>query len=147
MYAHTNSMVLIIPNLTQNVSLARVAVAAFASQLHFSLSEIEELKVAVSEAVTNAVLHAYDGPGEIRVEATCHDGFIEVCVSDCGKGISDLAEAMQPSHTTIPERMGLGFSFLESLTDSLEVESHAGRGTSIRFTKRALTARTEDSRP
>lgn len=131
-----NSMVLIVPNLTQNVALCRIAVATFAAQLDFSVAEIEEIKVVVSEAVTNAVLHAYDGPGEIRVEATCGERHIEVRVIDSGKGIDDLPKAREASYTTVPGRMGLGFSFMESLTDELQVHTSREKGTIISFKKR-----------
>jgi len=130
-----NTMTLEVPSLTQNVALCRVTVAAFASRLDFTVPEIEELKVAVSEAVTNVVLHAYDGPGLIRVRAECSGPCIEVEVQDWGKGIADVAKAREASYTTMPGRMGLGFVFIESLTDRLEVLSEVSKGTTVRFTK------------
>jgi stage II sporulation protein AB (anti-sigma F factor) len=130
-----NRMLLEVPNLTQNVSLCRVAVAAFAAQLEFTVAEIEELKVAVSEAVTNAVLHAYDGPGQVRVTAWCSGRCVFVEVQDWGRGIEDVPRAREASFTTMPGRMGLGFVFIESLTDEMEVVSEVERGTTVRFKK------------
>ena len=130
-----DNMMLLVPALSQNVALCRVTVAAFASRLDFTVPEIEELKVAVSEAVTNVVLHAYDGPGMVQVRAECSGGCIDVEVQDWGKGIVDIAKAREASFTTIPGRMGLGFVFMESLTDRLEVLSQVSKGTTVRFRK------------
>ncbi len=130
-----DTMMLLVPALTQNVALCRVAVAAFASRLDFTVPEIEELKVAVSEAVTNVVLHAYDGPGMVQVRAECSGGCIGVEVQDWGRGIADIEKAREASFTTIPGRMGLGFVFMESLTDRLIVLSEVSKGTTIRFSK------------
>jgi stage II sporulation protein AB (anti-sigma F factor) len=130
-----NSMVLEVMNLTKNVALARVAVACFASQVDFTVAELDELKVAVSEAVTNAVLHAYDGPGKIRITALREGDCITVEVRDFGKGIPDVGQARQPSFTTVPGRMGLGFTFMESLSDEMSVESQTGEGTRVRLRK------------
>lgn len=121
----------------ENVAVARLTVATMASQLDFTLSEIEEIKVAVSEAVSNAVIHAYPGEmGLIQVEVVLEDGQLRVVVSDQGRGITDLAKARQPSFSTDPERMGLGFSFMESFMDTLEVSSRPGQGTRVEMTKR-----------
>ncbi|MDP2859971.1 MAG: anti-sigma F factor [Bacillota bacterium] len=130
-----DTMLLEVPALTQNVALCRVAVAAFASRLDFTVPEIEELKVATSEAVTNVVLHAYDGPGLVRVRAACRGACLEIEVQDWGKGIADISRARQASYTTMPGRMGLGFVFMESLTDHLEVSSEVSKGTTVRFLK------------
>ncbi|MCL4426599.1 MAG: anti-sigma F factor [Firmicutes bacterium] len=121
----------------ENVGVARLTVAAMAGQIDFNLSEIEEIKVAVSEAVSNAVLHGYAGEqGYIEVEVIAEDGVLRVIVTDHGRGIDDLARARQPSFSTDPERMGLGFSFMESFMDQLEVSSVPGQGTRVEMVKR-----------
>jgi len=133
--AYNNKMLLEIPNLTQNVALARVTVACFAAQIDFTVTDLDELKVAVSEAVTNAVLHAYEGAGRIQIRAHCLDDCVLVEVRDWGKGIEDVAQAKEASFTTVPGRMGLGFMFMESLTDEMHVKSIPGEGTIVTFKK------------
>lgn len=124
------------PSLPENVGLARVAVAAFAGQLDFTMAEIEEIKVAVSEAVTNCVVHAYDGtPGLVRVTARREGRTLELVVEDSGRGIGDVDQARQPAWSSDPERMGLGFVFMESFMDGLEVASRPGEGTRVRMWK------------
>ncbi|MGB9867058.1 MAG: anti-sigma F factor [Bacillota bacterium] len=132
-----NHMKLEMPNLAENVGVARVAVATFAAQLDFGLPEIEEIKVAVSEAVSNVVLHAYPGStGLFWLRAWLQDDGLGVEVSDQGVGIADVNLARQASFTTKPDRMGLGFVFMESFMDSLEVSSEVGKGTTVRMFKR-----------
>ncbi len=130
-----NEMRLEILSRPENVGLVRVAVAAFASQLEFTLGEIEEIKVAVSEAVSNSILHAYDGPGRIGVTGRIDGQALEITVEDWGKGIPDVEEARQPAFSTDPERMGLGFVFMESFMDDLEVTSQPGKGTVVHMRK------------
>ncbi|HHX10728.1 MAG TPA: anti-sigma F factor [Firmicutes bacterium] len=133
-----NHMLIRFPNVSSNVSVARIAAATFASFREFSLSDIEEIKVAVSEAVSNAVLHAYPGSsGLIEVIVENRDDGIQVTVKDYGKGIEDIDEAKQPGFTTMPEHMGLGFTFMESFMDELHVESQPGSGTTVRMVKKA----------
>jgi stage II sporulation protein AB (anti-sigma F factor) len=137
--AAENEMELTVPARPENVGLCRVAVAAFAGLLPFTLAELEEIRVAVSEAVGNAVLHAYDRPGgRVRVRAASRDGALTVEVSDWGRGIPDVERAMQPEYTTSadPEHLGLGFTFMAQFMDTLEVDSSPGRGTTVRMTKR-----------
>ncbi|ADU51254.1 anti-sigma regulatory factor, serine/threonine protein kinase [Thermaerobacter marianensis DSM 12885] len=126
-----------LPSLPENVGVARVAVAAFAAQLPFTLSELEEIKVAVSEAVTNAVVHGYGhGQGVVTVRAG-HDGHrLWVEVADSGRGIADIEQARQPAFSTDPERMGMGFAFMEAFMDQVDVESVPGAGTVVRLYKR-----------
>ncbi len=138
-----NVMELRLPARQENVGVVRVAVAAFASGLPFTLPELEELRVAVSEAAGNVVLHAYGYPeeaagGEIAVRARIAGGALTVEVADTGRGIADVAAARRPEFTTSsdPEHLGLGFTFMEQFTDALEVESAPGRGTRVRMTKR-----------
>src|SRR5665647_1189574 len=119
---------------SQNESFARVAVAAFASQLDPTIDEITDVKTAVSEAVTNAIIHGYESEEEmITIEAIIDGTQLTVIVSDLGKGIDNLELAMQPLYTSRPdlERSGMGFTVMETFMDSLEVTSDKGRGTSI----------------
>lgn len=138
---YRNRMVLEILSLPENVGLARVAVASFAAQLDFSWGEIEEIKVATSEAVSNAVIHAYPGvQGTIRITATLRDRELDMVVEDQGRGIGDVEKAKEPSFSTQPDRMGLGFVFMDSFMDLLEVDSAIGRGTRVRMVKRCRGA-------
>ncbi len=119
-----------------NVAVARIAIATFAGS-QFSLAEVEELKIVVSEAVSNSVLHAYpQKEGEIVLNAHLSDGQIRLEVVDFGVGIADLQKAKEPGFTTIDEHMGLGLSFMESFTDDLRLESVLGQGTRVLMTKR-----------
>ncbi|BCV21757.1 anti-sigma F factor [Moorella sp. Hama-1] len=132
-----NSMALEFLSLPENVGLARVAVAAFAAQVDMTLNELEEIKVAVSEAVSNAIIHGYEGQprGTVRVTVERTGAGLVITVTDQGKGISDIALAMQPAYSTDPERMGLGFAFMQSFMDELEVTSEVNRGTRVRMLK------------
>lgn len=133
-----NEMILEIPAKSENVGLARLAAATFASHLDFTLEEIEEIKVAVSEAVSNAVIHGYPGgEGRVRLTARRVGQELELVVEDWGVGIEDLERARQPAYSSDPERMGLGFVFMQSFTDHLEVVSRPGEGTRVKMVKRA----------
>lgn len=130
----SNEVFIRFPNISSNVSIARIAAATFASFYGFSISDIEEIKVAVSEAVSNAVLHAYpNSSGFIEVSIRNNEQGIEITVEDHGKGIDDLDQAKQPGFTTMPDHMGLGFTFMESFMDNLSVESAPGHGTRVRM--------------
>ena len=137
-----NHMSLSFPSLAENESFARVAIAAFAVQLSPTLSEIADLKTAVSEAVTNAIVHGYEGTrGDILLRASYDErGEITVEIEDHGRGIADIALAMEPFYTTQPEqeRSGMGFSVMQTFMDGLEVVSHPGEGTLVRMRKRIL---------
>jgi len=124
-------------SLPANVAFARVTVATFASQLEFTLNDLEEIKVAVSEAVANAIIHGYDNKpeGTVGLTMTIKDATLEIKVEDRGKGIADTKKAMQSSYSTDPERMGLGFVFMQSFMDTLHVESSPGQGTVVIMTK------------
>lgn len=117
-----------------NEGFARLAVAAFIADLNPTLDEISDIKTAVSEAVTNAIVHGYDKPEE-KVSLTCRisENVVTVIVEDHGCGISDVKQAMEPFFTTKPEleRSGMGFSFMEAFMDGLEVDSSPGAGTKI----------------
>lgn len=132
-----NRMRLELLSLPENVGIARLALASFASQLDFTLSELEEIKVAVSEAVSNAIIHGYGAQvGLITLAAASEGGRLIVNVEDEGSGIADIEQARQPSYTTDPERMGLGFVFIESFMDEVTIESERGRGTKITMIKK-----------
>lgn len=123
----------------ENESFARVVIAAFAVQLSPTVSEIADIKTAVSEAVTNAIVHGYEGTqGMVTLRASIDDRTLTVEVSDTGKGIRDVKQAMEPFFTTHPEqeRSGMGFAVMQTFMDELHVDSTPGMGTSIRMRKR-----------
>lgn len=135
-----NRMQLSFPSLSQNESFARQAVAAFALQVgDWTLVELDEIMTAVSEAVTNAIIHAYErAVGEIRIRASILAGEgIEIIVEDDGVGIENIVQAMEPMFTTKSqqERTGMGFSFMESFMHELAVTSAPNQGTSVRMVK------------
>ena len=126
-------------SLPENESFARVVIAAFAVQLAPTVSEIADIKTAVSEAVTNAIVHGYEGTcGMVRLRARIDEHTLTVEVQDSGCGIRDVRQAMEPFFTTHPEqeRSGMGFSVMQTFMDDLRVESVPGKGTSIRMRKR-----------
>lgn len=128
-----NTVKIEFPSLPENVAFARTAVAMFASQMDFTLDDIDEIKVATSEAVSNAVIHGYrDEPGTITVTVSIYPDFLEVMVKDNGRGIEDVEKAMEPAFTTDPEhRMGLGLVFIKEYMDWVEIRSALGQGTEL----------------
>jgi stage II sporulation protein AB (anti-sigma F factor) len=122
-----------------NESYARVAVAAFCAQLDPTMEEIADIKTAVSEAVTNSIVHGYsDKLGIITVTAKIYDNrYITVTVKDKGRGIENIAQAMEPLFTTdtTGERSGMGFAIMETLMDKLKVKSTPGKGTTVIMSK------------
>ena len=123
----------------ENEAFARVVIAAFTVQLAPTVSQIADVKTAVSEAVTNCVVHAYEGKVEkILVECMIKGQELTVLVEDRGCGIADVHQAMEPLFTTKPdsERCGMGFAFMEAFMDSLEVESSPGKGTRVTMKKK-----------
>ncbi len=123
---------------SNNESFARVVVAAFASQLDPTLEELSDIKTAVSEAVTNAIIHGYEySEGIVIVESKIENNSIEITVEDKGKGIDDIDKAMEPFYTSKPdlERSGMGFTVMETFMDSLTVESNLNKGTKIKMLK------------
>lgn len=122
-----------------NESFARVVAAAFASQLDATITEISELKTAVSEAVTNSIIHGYEGgAGVITMEMYIEGNAVVISVSDKGVGISDIEKARKPLYTSKPEleRSGMGFVVMESFMDALFVSSAPGEGTKVTMTKK-----------
>lgn len=134
---YKNQMHLQFPSRAENVAFARAVVASFAAQLDFTLDEIEEIRVAVSEAVTNSVIHAYQGEiGIITLDAALRDDRLELVVTDHGRGIADVAWALLPGNTTEPEeRMGLGLAFVTQYMEGVRVESAPGQGTRVFMAK------------
>ena len=124
-------------SLPANVAFARVTVAAFAAQLDFTLNDLEEIKVAVSEAVANAIVHGYENRTDctVFISMSIGDLALELKIWDHGVGIPDVKKAMQLTYSTDPERMGLGFVFMQSFMDSLHVDSTPGKGTRVTMVK------------
>ena len=123
---------------SNNESFARVVVAAFASQLDPTIEELSDIKTAVSEAVTNAIIHGYEyGEGLVIVEGVIEHNRIEISIEDNGKGIDDINKAMEPFYTSKPdlERSGMGFTVMETFMDELVVESQVDKGTKVKMVK------------
>lgn len=122
------------PSLAENVSFARTCVGAFVAQLDCTLEEIEEVKLVVSEAVSNCVIHAYDNRSNEKIMVMASIGVerqLEIMVEDFGKGIADISQAMEPTYSSDETRMGMGFTFMKSFMDDVEVRSKVGEGTSV----------------
>ena len=139
-----NEMKLCFQARSENESFARVAVAGFLTYLNPTIEEIEDIKTAVSEAVTNAIIHGYEEKATATVYVSCmlyRDGgehVLQVVVEDTGKGIEDIEKAMEPMFTTRPEleRAGMGFAFMSAFMDDVQVESEVMKGTTVTRTKR-----------
>lgn len=127
-------------SISQNEGFARVAVAAFVSQLDPTVEEITDVKTSVSEAVTNSIIHGYENrkEGIIKIEASITGNEITIIISDKGKGIPDIEQAMEPLYTSRPdmERSGMGFTVMETFMDDLQVSSKDGQGTRIVMKKK-----------
>lgn len=138
----TNQMEISFLSIPENESFARVAVSAFAVQLNPTLDVLADIKTAVSEAVTNAIVHGYcDTMGIVKIEAILREnGMLKLVVSDEGCGIKDVEEAMQPFFTSQPEkeRSGMGFSVMQTFMDQVEVMSEPGKGTRVIMEKKIL---------
>lgn len=136
---HINEAAVTFLSRSANEGFARTAAACFAAQLDPTLDEVNDIKTAVSEAVTNAIVHAYpDSIGQVVVKVRiCPDQVLEVTVRDHGRGIPDIEKARQPMFTTGgEERSGMGFTIMESFMDRLVVRSTPGRGTTVVMRKR-----------
>ena len=124
--------------LTMN-AIARVTVAAFSAKMDPTMEELSDIKTAVSEAVTNAVVHGYDGKGgSVEIRAEIQDEWLEVEIEDEGIGMDDVGQAMEPLYTSRPEtnHAGMGFTFMEAFMDELEVTSTPGQGTKVKMRKK-----------
>ena len=138
-----NEMEITFDAISVNEAFARVAVAAFVTPLNPTMEEVSDIKTAVSEAVTNAIIHGYDSEfdrenhreekNQVYLHCIIEDDVLEVEVRDKGKGIENIEQAMEPLFTTKPEldRSGMGFAFMEAFMDDLEVNSGPGYGTSV----------------
>ena len=135
---NSNEMTIIFDSRPENEGLARVAAAAFCTQLNPTLEEVADLKTAVSEAVTNCIIHGYQGEvHKIRMKCVRKERTIYLDIEDDGIGIADVEKAMEPLYTTRADqdRSGMGFTFMEAFMDSLEVESTPGKGTLVKMSK------------
>lgn len=138
MEQYNNQMVVEFDSVSRNESFARVVVAAFVTRLNPTLEEVADIKTAVSEAVTNSIIHGYENKdGRIRIETRIVDDTVTIIVTDYGVGISDIEKAMEPMYTSKPEleRSGMGFAFMEAFMDELFVESTIGEGTVVTMRK------------
>lgn len=134
-----NHMKLEFVSKSSNEAFARVVVAAFASQLDPTIEEISDIKTAVSEAVTNSIIHGYENSeGIVTIECKIIDNIIEIIIEDDGKGINNLEKALEPFYTSRPEleRSGMGFTVMETFMDDLEVISEPEKGTRVKMTKK-----------
>ena len=134
-----NEVALVFPSRSSNEGFARSAVACFAAQMDPTLNELEDIKTAVSEAVTNAIVHAYpEALGTVQVKVrVCGENVLEITVRDHGRGIPDIEQARQPMFTTGgAERSGMGFTIMESFMDAVTVRSVPGRGTTVVMKKK-----------
>ena len=160
-----NEMEIIFDAVSDNESFARVAVAAFVSHLNPTLEELADIKTAVSEAVTNSIIHGYENlygygrpksgamdqmvvhPGKVQIQCALEENLLHISVTDQGKGMDNVEKAMEPLFTTKPEleRSGMGFAFMEAFMDDLEVISTPGQGTVVRMSKKLGTGEWIDS--
>ncbi|MCM1024300.1 MAG: anti-sigma F factor [Prevotella sp.] len=141
-----NEIKFTVPADSRNEGLSRVVVSAFAAQLDPSVGEVGEIKTAVSEAVTNCIVHAYRGMAsdKAKVEITVRaleDNTLYIKIRDVGCGIADVKKAMEPLYTSAPEeeRAGLGFAVMESFMDSVSVRSKPGKGTTVVMKRKILS--------
>lgn len=136
---YKNSMRLEFPASSDNERFARTVAAAFILELDPTVDQLSEIKTAVSEAVTNSIIHGYDNEyGSVTMEGSIFDDTVEFVISDDGAGISDIRRAREPLFTGKPEmeRSGMGFTIMEAFMDSVEVESEVGKGTRVTMSKR-----------
>ena len=135
---YENEMKLEFLSKSNNEAFARITVAAFASQLDPTIEELADIKTAVSEAVTNAIIHGYeDREGIVKIECKMYAGSIQIEISDTGKGIEDVERAREPLYTSKPnlERSGMVFTIMESFMDEVKIESIIGLGTKVTMRK------------
>lgn len=136
-----NEMTLIVKAISVNESFVRACVASFCVQVEPSLDEITDIKTAISEAVTNCVVHAYPKhKGEITINVKLYEDSVEILISDKGVGIKDINKALEPFYTTKPneERSGMGFTVMESFMDELKVTSNLDGGLNVYLCKNFL---------
>ena len=144
-----NEMYLKFLSRSENEVFARNVVAAFALPLSPTLSALSDVKTAVSEAVTNCIVHGYRGT-EGWIELTCRteDGVLHIEIADSGRGIADIGRALTPFYTSLPEeeRSGMGFTIMQTFMSDFSVASEAGKGTTVRMSKKMGARAAEDAR-
>ena len=147
---HENEAVVRFPSLSRNEAFARSVTAAFAAQMDPTIDELNDVKTAVSEAVTNAIVHAYPdrvGPVTLR-QRRLEENVLEITVKDLGCGIEDVAKARQPMFTTGgADRSGMGMTIMESFMNALSIRSRPGRGTTVRMKKKLVGRGDPDCKP
>jgi stage II sporulation protein AB (anti-sigma F factor) len=129
-----NEVALVFPSKSSNESFARIVAAALVSQLDPTVEELADVRTAVSEAVTNAIIHGYENEiGDIRMNCRLYPDSIEITIEDEGRGIENIELARQPLYTSKPEmeRSGMGFTVMETFMDTIDVISEAGKGTTV----------------
>lgn len=137
-----NEMKLEFSSYSENESFARTVVSAFIARMDPTLEELADVKTAVSEAVTNAIIHGYEkNPGKVTIYGKIEGNTVYLEISDEGEGICDISKAMEPLYTSKPEldRSGMGFAFMEAFMDDVEVDSAPGQGTTVRMVKQLGT--------
>ncbi len=144
-----NKMQLKILSCSENENFARNVVAAFALPLNPTLSELSDIKTAVSEAVTNCIVHAYpEEEGWIVIDCETDDDTLHITVSDSGKGIDDISRALTPFYTSLPdeERSGMGFTIMQTFMSGFSVKSAPGKGTTVKMSKKLGAKADRDAR-
>ena len=144
-----NAMKLEFPAVSENEPFARGAVAAFCLRLNPTLDELSDVKTAVSEAVTNCIVHAYgNGEGLVCIECEAGEDTVHIKISDKGRGIGDVAQAIEPFYTTSEneERSGMGFTIMQTFMSAFSVQSEEGKGTTVRMSKTFGARATDDAR-
>ena len=139
MMGNSNEMTIIFDSRPENEGLARVTAAAFCTQLNPTLEEVSDLKTEVSEAVTNCIIHGYQGEvHKIRMKCVRRERTIYLDIEDDGVGIADVQKAMEPLYTTRADqdRSGMGFTFMEAFMDEVKVTSQVGKGTCVHMSKK-----------
>ena len=132
--SNTNEMSLCFESKAVNEAFSRMVIAAFIAETNPTLEEVSDVKTAVSEAVTNCIIHGYEnGPGKIYIKATIANRNIRISIKDEGRGIENIKQAMEPMFTTKKEedRSGMGFSFMEAFMDGIDIKSKLGEGTEV----------------
>ena len=146
---YKNKMQLEILSKSNNEAFARITVAAFAAQLDPTIEELSDIKTAVSEAVTNSIVHGYEGKGgKVYMTLSLEDREIIIKIKDEGVGIENVHKAMEPLYTTKPEleRSGMGFTIMDNFMDNLKVESVVGMGTKVTMEKKIAVKNTNDEK-
>ncbi len=137
---YDNKISIILDAISENEAFARVSVSAFATQLNPTLEQLDDIKMAISEAVTNAIIHGYDGmeDGQVYINCKIAKDTLYIEIEDKGKGIENIEKAMEPLYTSKPEmeRSGMGFTVMEAFMDNIKVISEIGKGTKIYLEKK-----------